>query len=574
MGCAKSIQASSAPQPAASAPSQGTKPPPAPPPAQPPQPAEKPVATQIGKASESPAQGNNVKQPQPVLPPVGTIKDNGGTEEAPRFEPSGEDTSLDWVSAAPPTGSEGKVVLPTWSPSAVTVKVWLDDRWADMDSATVAAIVAQIGKINADEISLATPFRVRARGQEYEINLEELKQKNCSTGKVRDIRIVEVYEPTVDGHDSAAEVTDPARSKEVPDGPPDASELPPPEDIKDPFLEQQREYGPQSRRGGVDDTALLRLEANMPKEEGNHFIQVFADMAVRERSMCADWAVFYHSYSYAALIYEVNAAVGAVLFRYRSRYAPLPRLLVHEFANMPDAETLLRKFNDKWASNNRDHDPGYRTVAVSVMCSLYAKGPEASPPVVFTEGYSCKDLSFRKVLDKLLESCYVPKGKIKSVGDSVIRLAETHGLDVSQFGGKACKSGKPGHLLQIFIRRSLVDTLVYAAKPYGYVDEERMPMSEWINSNGKKDFGQARILCHPKYFLRANSVRQFIASSDPTFHNSRQAFQAELTGLLKDILGQANLREKAAKGIYGGALPHWWTAEDQRLKAGPATSAG
>mmetsp|Transcript_45036 Transcript_45036/g.104320 ORF Transcript_45036/g.104320 Transcript_45036/m.104320 type:complete len:558 (+) Transcript_45036:167-1840(+) len=557
MGCAHAGgDAAGAPKPAASAPAQGTKPPQAPAPARAPQ---QPAAAQIGKGVE---QTSNAPGP----PPVGTIKD--GAEE-PTPEPmQGEDTTLDWVRSAPPSGSEGKVVLPTWSPSAITVKVWLEDRWSDMDASTVAAVVAQISKINADEASLSTPFRIRIKGQEYEINLEELKQKNCSTGKVRDIRIVEVFEPAVDGHESAADVTDPTRSPAA--DAPDA----PPVDLKDPFLEQQMEYGAQSRRGGVDDSVLLRLESGLAEAEKKHFNQVFGEMANQERKMCAEWAVFYHSYSYAALIYEVHAAVGAVLFRYRSQFAPLPRLLVREFDDMPDVATLQRKFNSKWISNNRDHDPGYRTVAVSVMCSLVAKGPEASPPVVFTEGYSCKDLSFRKVLDKLLESCYVPKGKIKAVGDSVVKLAETHGLDVSQFGGKACKSGKPGHLLQIFIRRQLVDTLVYAAKPYGYIDEERMPISDWLNSNDKKDFGQARILCHPKYFLKANIVRQYIASADPTFHNSRQAFQTELTGLLKDILGQPNLREKAAKGIYGGALPHWWTAEDQRLKAGPAAGAG
>lgn len=36
---------------------------------------------------------------------------------------------------------------------------------------------------------------------------------------------------------------------------------------------------------------------------------------------------------------------------------------------------------------------------------------------------------------------------------------------------------------QIFIKRSLVDQLVYAAEPYGPVDAERMPVSSYINGD-------------------------------------------------------------------------------------------
>merc|ERR1712232_525965 len=168
------------------------------------------------------------------------------------------------------------------------------------------------------------------------------------------------------------------------------------------------------------------------------------------------------------------------------------------------------------------------------------------------------------ILEKLLESCYVPLDKVKSLADKIIALSEKHGLDVSKFGGKACHSGRPGHLLQIFIKRHLVDELTYAAKPYGPIDNERMPISTWLDSNQSVAYGQARIVCHPKHFLRATSVRQFVASADPTFHNSRQAFQEELTQLLHVILGDPTLRQRAATGIYGGSLPSWWKAEDQR----------
>merc|ERR1712072_282584 len=102
----------------------------------------------------------------------------------------------------------------------------------------------------------------------------------------------------------------------------------------------------------------------------------------------------------------------------------LPRILVKDFNSIPDAKTLKEKFIKEFATNKRDHHPEYRKVAVSVMCSLIATGPEASPPAVFMQGYSCKDLSFRNVLENILESCYVPKERVQSLAKEVVSLAE------------------------------------------------------------------------------------------------------------------------------------------------------
>ena len=70
----------------------------------------------------------------------------------------------------------------------------------------------------------------------------------------------------------------------------------------------------------------------------------FSQFEANEARLCGEWAVFYHScaqlcyfaqacqvrsdleafarYSFAALIYEVHAAVGSVLFRFRSQLQP------------------------------------------------------------------------------------------------------------------------------------------------------------------------------------------------------------------------------------------------------------
>jgi hypothetical protein len=242
------------------------------------------------------------------------------------------------------------------------------------------------------------------------------------------------------------------------------------------------------------------------------------------------------------------------------------------FPKGPDAKILMDAFNTKYAANKRDHHPEFRAVGISVMQSVVSTGPEACVPAVFIQGYSCKDVSFRGVLENLLESCYVPKARVKKLADDIIALSEEAGLDVSQFGGKACKSGMAGHILQIFMKRNLVDQLCYPAKPYGPVDTERLPLSGIINQNKSVQVGQARIIAHPKYFMQANLVRCHVASADKTFHTNREAFQEKLTALLNVILGEPSLRQKAATGIYGGKLPAWWSDEDQRHKDRTRTS--
>jgi len=484
--------------------------------------------------------------PPPLEPPP--------TDKFSNAEPPTASDELDWVTAPgaatdkPASWAiavlDGAKAAGSGVDLAVRVQVNLEGTWRDSSPDEVSQVCEHVAKGERS-------FVVQARGQSYLIELDGPggpAQVNEKTGKRRKLRIVDAVDV------GAAAVAEGDRS-EIPNGS---------KRNVSPEVEQQREWGAQSRRGGASQHPLRTLDDNP------HAKECFAKFADNEQKLCAEWAVFYHSYSFAALIYEVHAAVGAVLFRFRSQYATLPRILVHEFNAIPNAVKLMENFRAKYATCKRDHHPEFRAVAVSVMCSLVSTGPEACPPCVFIAGYSCRDLAFRSVLENLLERCYVPKAKVRKLADDIIALSETHGLDVSQFGGKPCKSGKAGHLMQIFLRRDLVDQLVYPAKPYGLIDEERLPVSKWVNSNASFSIGQARIVAHPKYFMQANCVRCYVASADPTFHKNRAAFQDELTKLLNVILGAPDLRERAATGIFGGKLPHWWTHEDQRAKSSGA----
>ncbi|CUG88192.1 Hypothetical protein, putative, partial [Bodo saltans] len=191
--------------------------------------------------------------------------------------------------------------------------------------------------------------------------------------------------------------------------------------------------------------------------------ELLDQMLYREKQLCGDFGVFYHSYSLAALLYEVQAAVAAVLFRFKSEWATLPRLLKQPYNDLPDAASLLKLFPKM---PTRDHDPRFRAVAISATSSLLAPDSEAPPKSVFLSGYSCSDLSFVGVLEGLLVSCGVPDSMKTALGKKIVELCSIHGLDASQFKGKPCKSGRAGHMLQIFVKRSLVDTYVYPAHPF------------------------------------------------------------------------------------------------------------
>eukprot|EP01065_Artemidia_motanka_P017684 TRINITY_DN2112_c0_g1_i1.p1 TRINITY_DN2112_c0_g1~~TRINITY_DN2112_c0_g1_i1.p1 ORF type:complete len:664 (+),score=206.11 TRINITY_DN2112_c0_g1_i1:60-1994(+) len=316
--------------------------------------------------------------------------------------------------------------------------------------------------------------------------------------------------------------------------------------------DKQKKIGAQSKRGGQ------KVDYGPMVSKDKHGRMCFDEMLKMEEEFAGEWVVFYHSYSVAALLYEVQAAVASVLFRFKSQYATLPRLLWKPFGHIPTAKRMLEEF-PKW--KDRDHNPAFRAVGICGTSSILADDSEAPAKSVFLMGYSVGPLS--GLLEKLLGSCGVPKASIKDIAKKTVSLAQEHGLDACAHGGKPCKSGRAGHFLQMFIRRELIDEYVYPSFPYGVPDKARMkPLSKYLEENSKIK-GQIRITANPDVFLRATCVRMFVYSADPTFHARRPEFQEKLVSVLEPILGDSEVRTKAARGIFGGKLPKWWKADDQ-----------
>lgn len=311
----------------------------------------------------------------------------------------------------------------------------------------------------------------------------------------------------------------------------------------------QTALGAQSQRKQKYDLGPVAKDA--------HGKACFDKMLWREKQLSGEWAVFYHSYSLAALLYEVQAAVAAVLFKFKSEYATLPRLLKKPYIEFPDAEPLLKAFPKM---KGRDHDPRFRAVAISVTTSLLAIDMEAPPKSCWFAGYSCADVSFFGVLENLLVSCGVPDSKKTALAKAIVALSEKHSLDVSQFKGKPNKSGKTGHLLQIFVKRSLVNKYAYASLPFGVKDTKRPDLEAAMEGTGPIQ-GQARVVTNPSVFMRSQAVRMYVYSADSTFHANRPLFQKEMTELLDPIIGTKEARLKAAEGVYGGKLPAWFNPD-------------
>lgn len=383
-----------------------------------------------------------------------------------------------------------------------------------------------------------------------------------------DVAALAAAAPTEGGGDPAAASVADALSASTPPAPaaagtpPPAAAAPPPATVPaDTEVLEQRRRGGQSCRGiGQPDLSPLGGDP--------HALRVFRELLGRERALAGAWAAFYHSYNSPALVYEVQATVAKVLFRFSAQHGSLPRLLKKPFDKLQDAAAVLKAF-PTWP--DQDHNSAFKAVGICCSTSLVSTDPEATPTQVFLQGYAASTVSIA-VLEKLLRDCGAGLNRcnVKTLAQEVMALAQKHGLP------QATGAGNQGHLLQIFIRRSCVDKWAYASLPMGVPDSTRQPFSKHLASKGPIT-GQARVIVNPSAFMRASSVRLHAVSADEAFHKKRPTFQEELSKLLSPVLGNPKVRERAAAGIYGGKLPSWWKdlcSEEQEEDTTGTTSSG
>eukprot|EP01105_Mastigella_eilhardi_P015374 TRINITY_DN3511_c0_g1_i6.p1 TRINITY_DN3511_c0_g1~~TRINITY_DN3511_c0_g1_i6.p1 ORF type:complete len:591 (+),score=130.17 TRINITY_DN3511_c0_g1_i6:364-2136(+) len=322
---------------------------------------------------------------------------------------------------------------------------------------------------------------------------------------------------------------------------------------------------PSQSLSGLKDDPVLRIQSALaPLGDKAQFVAYcFQTMIEREQELYDNWYVFYHSYSFALLLYEVQAELARTMYELPEDFAPLPRLLHSPFHGKPTLEMLMDEFK---SMHGQDHDPRFRALAISVSCSLFAPGSEAPPISCFCSGYSCSDLSFRGLLTGLLKTCKVEDpetltDRIIEVGNKfhlptapfVSRPAAPYGLFAGVGGGGELA---PGSMLQIFVHKDFVDSIAYASQPMGVPVKGVKVLSKHLDEGHSE--GQARLFMHPAVFVDPSKARLYhysanplLCSMDTTLDGTRGKFVQDLRRALAPILGNYHNLKQAFKAIEG-----------------------
>ena len=250
----------------------------------------------------------------------------------------------------------------------------------------------------------------------------------------------------------------------------------------------------------------------------------FKIMLEREQALHGEYIAFYHSYNFAALLYEVQGVLARVAYRLPADAPPLMRLLRAPFNIRPELSMLLEDFK---GMAGQDHNPEFRALAVAVSNSLFGGVTEAPPVSFFTSGYGGGEPPpYRRMLAGLLSALGHDSPALVGV---LIDIGERYKLPMSAYGAAGTGGGgaasrtpildaaaapPPGHMLQIFVHRDWVDTIAYPCQPMG-VRIGKGTMLEYYKKHSKKLQGQARLFVHPAVFTDETKAKVFHYAADP-----------------------------------------------------------
>lgn len=344
-----------------------------------------------------------------------------------------------------------------------------------------------------------------------------------------------------------------------------------------------------AQQQAADAQTVLRIQMNVPAQSlrGVTVAQIDAQMAQlhtprypglldihkfcframleREQELHATHIVFYHSYSHAALLYEVQAVIAAALYADLPQIiAPLARLLRAPFSRRPKLANLINDFN-RGAFSQQDHHAEFRELAISASMSLFGGATEAPPLQCFNQGYSCADLNFRGLLQKLLCSIGGYRDKhdlnLNSLIDVLIGIGDRFGLPVQMYrrvprSMHVAGNKLYGHMLQIFVHRECVDNYAYASQPYGIPVPNVSSILAYASCSPV--CGQARIFMDPNLFTDKQRACAFHYCAWPEFCSdeatavgggTQGAMRAELLTALNPLLESAASRKRAVAAI-------------------------
>ena len=370
----------------------------------------------------------------------------------------------------------------------------------------------------------------------------------------------------------------------------------------------------QSLSSSSNGLALSRLAAELTSHNLESYADQFELMIRREQEFYNDYVVFYHSYSHAAIIYEVNSVIAQAVYGLSMDFGPLPRLLKQPFNECPEMKMLIERLS----RSKNDHDTHFRNLAISVSCGLLENESPAYPLEHFASGYSNTDLSYLDILKRTLHTCGIlNRNEVDTIIEKIIGLADEYKICRRAYGGTPSVDvcHKTGHMLQIFVHKDIVDYFAYPSHsggrpkdigqsfsqyfgfppPIPHDSHERRDVSRSYDSCSAHTTGQrvsqARLFMYPDVFINESKCRIFHYSASSTYSQgnshspaicgsldscvddlrlahgvkrqrllSRASFLAKLREILYPIIGTEEARRNARLGIedkvdlYGQAL--------------------
>ncbi|KAH3765424.1 E3 ubiquitin-protein ligase DTX3L [Pelomyxa schiedti] len=315
----------------------------------------------------------------------------------------------------------------------------------------------------------------------------------------------------------------------------------------------------QSYIGLSGDPADL-LTATLPAKDAQFCAYCFSSMLEREQQYFSDYFVFYHSYSLASLLYELNSEIAAVLYGLPTDFPPLPRLLQAAFDEKPTMGLLMKDFKSMVGN---DHDPRFRALVISVSNGLFASASEMQPLSCFMQGYSCGDVQWLTLLTDLLKACGFSGHELEDVIQRAVDIGAKYNLPTSHyksasyvgFSPTGSEDHPPGNMLQIFIHKDAVNSVSYPCQPYGHPIHHIGSVQSYLRRTTN---GQARVFCHPALFVDRKQAlifhycaNQDLCCTDSSIPYTRGALKRELRNLLRPVLGTPEGRRAAFQRIQG-----------------------
>lgn len=361
---------------------------------------------------------------------------------------------------------------------------------------------------------------------------------------------------------------------------------PPAVAVAAPYANYNYNRGAYNEAGMIDEKDMrgmtVNVDVNEPWQSSNEMVGTYkqyifdqvkfikSDYELQHTAVCIQLMIeneqkynknyycFYHSYSVAHLMYELNSLIATIIYdldvvRYEDTmsitedfvFPPVPRVLYKPF-------TVIKTFDQfsKFCTHGgrNDGDPAHQAVGVSVSTSIFSTSSEAPPIRLFRGGYSANGVVFDNLMKNLLTECGFDSKKASDIIHRINATAKKYdfpfGLGGWDHGIESRRA--TGHMLQIFINKKIVDKYVYPSEPFGYKIGTKS-MSETLNSGGTN--GQARIYINPDLFGNGEDIKTFYYCADAKFNENRKEFVLDLKRQLADIFSDMETREMIRKNV-------------------------